>query len=91
MGDGMPGVWSLKAVLPDFVDMNFFWSQNGRERRSVYRKFTESSRLRSVVVQSLEALWLLTSWDFEGRIRFEVRDPFHPHANKVLMVQRTFL
>jgi len=64
----MPGVWSLKAVLPDFVDMNFFWSQNGRERRSVYRKFTESSRLRSVVVQGLEALWLLTSWDFEGRI-----------------------
>ena len=30
--------------------------------------FIESSRLRSVMVQGLEALWLLTSWDFEGRI-----------------------
>jgi len=53
--------------------------------------FTESSSLRNVVAQCLETLWLLTSWDFEGRIRFEVRDPFHPHANKVLMVQRALL
>ena len=54
----MPGVWLKMAALPVFfVAMCFFRSQKWQRKERHSQK-----------AQGLETLWLLTSWDFEGRI-----------------------